>query len=197
MWPERFYQCGTWYAESSRKNDRTNRWICGIYNSDGTKWNGIQVGSPVDLVPDHHNNVRIAIKWGKCILIFQYILWKWVKETAFKMEPGSPKGDALTHIPFLASCIPSRRKEHNSYLPWEGTFPIRMYLLLLSRRKSMPCPSHDTLIAVCSQCETSTTSNACSFPMNFCSKHSSSNFLLKPKKSWPSLCLFGLNYGSP
>lgn len=43
----------------------------------------------------------------------------------------------------------------------------------------------------------STTSNSRSSPMNLCSKQTSSSFLPKPNKSWPSLCRCKLAYGLP
>ena len=43
-----------------------------------------------------------------------------IKDTLFKMESGSPEEKALTHVPLIAACVTSRKKEDKNYFEKGG-----------------------------------------------------------------------------
>lgn len=86
---------------------------------------------------------------------------------------GSPEGGALVHLPFLAICITNRKKQDKISFEEGGHFSHRNFISCFEEKEVPSLPSTNALTTACSQRETTTTSNSCSPPINFCSKHPS------------------------
>lgn len=98
-------------------------------------------------------------------------MWKCLKDTSFKMESGSPEGNTLLHVLFLAVGSTSRKRKDKNYLDKEDIFHIGISSPAFKKKEETPpCPSNGALSTAYPQRETTTVFNTCSSPVNFCSK---------------------------
>ena len=109
---------------------------------------------------------KILIKRGKCEKKERklHLSWNWEDLKWVCM-----------HILLTAACI-TRRKREELFWQKRDIYHIGVLSLAFKKNKQNPflSPSNNTLTTAGSQWEIFTISNSCSFPMNFCSKQSSS-----------------------
>lgn len=116
-------------------------------------------------------------------------LWKAHKETSFTMESGNP-GEIR---PRVTGCsLHSQQKAGRILLTRKNTLHIRTASPPFKKKKIPPCPQRHTNCCLqpirnCHQLELLLLSNELLFETT----------LLKPKKGWPSLCLWRLAFGLP